>query len=96
MADPVEIFVEDDPKSTQTKGDWTVRVGKGRGGKIISSHRDKQAAIKRGRREGRKRADRSGGAVLKVERASGRGRPKVEARYGDAQESRSGLFGGLF
>lgn len=97
MADPVEIHVVSDPKPTQTKGDWTVLVGPpGRGSREVSSHREKDAAIQRARRAGRARKDRSGGAVLKVHDATGRGRPSVEARYGDAQGGGSGLFGGLF
>lgn len=99
MADPTEVHVTIDPKPTQQKGDWTVVVGRpgSRGSKHISSHREKDAAVKRARREGRKRADHSGGAVLKVHKR-GRGRPRVEARYGAAQDRGMGerLFGGLF
>lgn len=98
MPDPVEIIVENDPKPTQNKGDWTLRIGRGQGGKIVSSHRSKASAIRAGRVEGRKRDDTSRGAVLLVQNASGRGREKVEGRYGKAKEANvGGLFGfGLF
>jgi len=76
----VEVYVTRDPKATQQKGDWTVKLGaaSGRGSKMISSHRQKSQAIKRGRREGRTRSER--GATLYVQGASGR--PKKEAEYG--------------
>lgn len=90
MADPVEILVKNDPKATQQKGDWTVKIGRGRGGKNVSSHRSKASAVQRGRREGRKRSDNSGGAILKVQNS--RGRWRTEAKYGDAQQRR-GIFG---
>lgn len=89
MADPVEVIVKSDPSPTQTRGDWLVKVGAGRGGKNISRHRQKSEAVKRGRREGRKRKDRDGGAVLKVQDADGTIR--TEARYGDVDHG--GLFG---
>lgn len=86
---PVEVLVKSDPSTTQSKGDWIVKVGRGRGGTIVSRHRQKSKAIARGRREGRKRDD-SEGAVLKVQNK--RGRWKTEARYGGAQEE-GGLLG---
>lgn len=85
-----EILVESDPSTTQTKGDWIVKVGAGRGGKNISRHRQKSEAVKRARREGRKRKDR--GAILKVQKSSGQW--NTEATYGDVDED--GFFGSLF
>lgn len=105
MAEPVGIFVESDPRH-ETKGDWRVRVGgtrsDARGGKFVSSHRLKRKAVERGRREGRKRSDRSGGAVLYVQgRGEGfrGGRFRREATYDDTGEgggSGGGFFGNLF
>lgn len=92
MADPVEIFVLSRPSPTQSKGDWVVKVGAGRGGTIVSRHRKKSMALKRARREGRKR-DGSPGSVLKVQ--SKDGRIRTESRYGKAR-SDSGRFLGLF
>lgn len=89
MAEFTEVFVKSDPSPTQTKGDWIVKVGAGRGGKIISRHRQKSEAMKRARREGRKRKDR--GAVLKVQTKDGR--IHTEAKYGKAQDGSGGLFG---
>lgn len=94
MADPTEIIVKVDPKATQQQGDWTVKVGAGRGGTNVSSHRQKTAAVKRGRREGRSRRNQAGGAVLKVQDSNGR--LHTEASYGDASGSGGGILGGLF
>lgn len=91
---PVEIQVKSDPSTTQPKGDWVVKVGSGRGGSIVSRHRKKSAAVKRGRREGRKRKDQGDGAVLKVQNKSGRW--KTEARYGKARQRSGGLLGDVF
>lgn len=94
MPDPVEVFVLNDPAPTQTKGDWIVKVGAGRGGKKISRHQQKTVAEKRARREGRKRKDQPGGAVLKIQDKGGR--IHTESHYGDAQDrGGGGILGGL-
>lgn len=85
-----EILVESNPSTTQTKGDWIVRIGAGQGGKILSRHRQKSSAVSRARQAGRARKDR--GAILKVQNK--RGQWKTEATYGDVDEG--GFFGGLF
>jgi len=76
----VKVYVVRDPKATQQKGDWTVKLGaaKGRGSQMVSSHRQKAEAIKRGRRAGRTRSEQ--GATLYVQGKSGR--PRKEATYG--------------
>lgn len=91
MADATEILVKSDPSTTQTRGDWVVQVGRGRGGRVISRHRLKSAAVRAGRREGRKRADNSGGAILKVQNREGQW--STESTYGNAEPRRRGLFG---
>lgn len=49
------IYVEKDPTADGRRGDWIVKNGAGRGGRIISRHRTKGQAIKRARREADKR-----------------------------------------
>lgn len=46
------VLVKIDAKAGQQVGDWVVALGSGR---TISRHRQKDTAIKRARREGRKR-----------------------------------------
>lgn len=60
------VFVTSRPQSGQRKGDWAVKVGAGRGGRIVSSHRTKSAAMSAGRAEARKRGD-----VLKAQTTRG-------------------------
>jgi len=86
-----EVFVKRDPSPTQSKGDWIVKVGRGRGGRNVSRHRQKSQAIQRARRAGRTRSEQ--GATLYVQDASGQ--PKKEAEYGDGHGGSSGLFGGI-
>lgn len=74
----VDVLVKRDPLPGQVKGDWLVKVGKGRGGKNISRHRQKSAAMKQARQEGRKRKEQ--GAKLWVEDRSGRA--TIKATYG--------------
>lgn len=90
MADAVEVFVKPEAKAGQKTGDWIVKVGRGRGGKNISRHRQKEVAVRRGRTEGKNRKDRPGGALLKVQNTDGGIR--TEASYGNAS-ARRGLFG---
>ena len=59
------ILVEINKKSGQVTGDWIVRNGSG--GRIISRHRTKSAAVKRARREARKR-----GTSFRVQDTQGR------------------------
>lgn len=92
MATATEIIVKQDPAPTQQKGDWIVKVGAGQGGRIVSRHRQKTRALKRGRREGRKRKDQRGGAVLK-EQVHTTGRIKTIASYGDVKERNRGILG---
>lgn len=49
------IYVEHDPTRDQRRGDWVVKNGAGRGGRIISRHRTKRKAKRRGRKEASKR-----------------------------------------
>jgi hypothetical protein len=51
----VTIYVEHDPVRDQRKGDWVVKNGAGRGGRIISRHHRKKKAKNVGRREASKR-----------------------------------------
>lgn len=90
MAKPTTVLVLSDPQPGQTRGDWLVKVGTGRGGKNISRHRRKDEAVKRGRREGRKRK-KGAGAVLKVQNQ--RGHLHTEATYGGAKKKGGWLFG---
>lgn len=92
MADPVQILVKSDPSPTQSQGDWIVKIGAGRGGRIETRHRQKSVALQKARREGRKRADKGAGAILKVQTKDGRW--STEARYGRARKRRVG--GGFF
>lgn len=82
MAKFTEVIVEPDPQPTQPAGDWVVRIG--RGGKKVSHHRLKTSAVKRGRREGRKRSERGAKLIVKPKRGGGRG--KIVARYGPARK----------
>lgn len=75
-----DIYVVSEPKETQPKGDWSVRLGSPKG-EIVSSHRQKGAAVKRGRSEGNKRARDGRKAVLKVFNRSN-GAYEVRSRYG--------------
>lgn len=84
-----EILVESDPSTTQTKGDWIVRIGAGQGGTINSRHRQKSRAVEVARRLGRAREDR--GAILKVQNK--RGEWTTEATYGDVDPE--GFLDGL-
>lgn len=49
------IYVAIDARGGQRSGDWVVKNGAGRGGRIISRHRKKSTAKKRARKEARKR-----------------------------------------
>lgn len=63
--------------ATSAPADWKVQVGR----RTVSHHDLKSAAMKRARREGRKRSDQPGGAILKVQNRHGQWMG-VEARYG--------------
>lgn len=60
------IYVKIDGKSGQRSGDWVVQNGAGRGGRVISRHRTKSAAVSKARSEARKR-----GTNYRVQNTSG-------------------------
>lgn len=72
MASPTTIKVV----ATSAPGDWKVMIGR----RNHSHHNLKKAAMKEARKEGRKRADQPGGAILKSQNRHGHW--KTEATYG--------------
>jgi len=61
------IYVVNRTKPGQNQGDWAVRTGN----KIISQHRLKKRAVKRGRREASKR-----NTGLRIQKANGKWQEK--------------------
>lgn len=57
-----KVYVVNRPKPGQERGDWAVRLSN----KIISHHRKKTTAVKKGRTEARKR-----GGILQVQKMNG-------------------------
>lgn len=88
----VEVFVLRDPAPTQTRGDWIVKRGRGRGGSILHRKQEKKDAIRLARRAARVSARKGNGqgVTLYVQNASGRRRK--ESEYNGGHGGGSGDF----
>lgn len=95
----VQIYVERNPEPHPSNiGDWVVRIGRGQGGKFyreggsIRTYHKKKAALKRARKEARKRADDGQRVTLYAHKK--RGRPKKKAEYNGGHKGKS-IFSGI-